>query len=74
MYVLLYLGDENTGIITLKNNPYVSSHVLNMLISEQFEQEWTFGCGNITEYAEIELLIYICVQKHFNSVMERPKP
>jgi len=37
MYVLLYLGDDNTGIITGKNNTYVSSHVLNMLMSDQFE-------------------------------------
>jgi hypothetical protein len=63
MYVLLYLGDENTGIITGKNNLYVSSHVLNMLISDQFEQVWTFGCGNITEHTEIDFLIHTCVQK-----------
>jgi len=75
MYVLLHLGEENTGIITGKNNPYVSSHVLNMLISDQFEQEWTFGCGNITEYTEIDLLIHTCVHKqHFNLAMGRPKP
>ena len=74
-YVLLYIGDENTGIITVKNNPYVSSHVLSMLISDQFEQVWTFGCGNITEYTEIDLLIHTCVHKqHFNSVMGRTKP
>jgi hypothetical protein len=58
-----------------KNNPYVSSHVLNMLISYQFEQVWAFGCGNITEYTHIDLLIHTCVHKqHFNSVMGRPKP
>jgi hypothetical protein len=38
-----------------------------MLISDQFEQVWTFGCGNITEYTEIDLLIHTCVHKqHFN--------
>jgi hypothetical protein len=62
MYVLpLYLGDVNTGIITGKNNLYVSSHVLNILISDQFEQLWAFGCGNITEYTVIDLLIHACV-------------
>jgi hypothetical protein len=58
-----------------KNNPYVSSHVLNMLISDQFEQEWTFGCCNITEYTEIDLLSLTCVHKqHSNLAMGRPKP
>ena len=42
-YELFFLGDEYRWTITGKDNSYVSSHLLNVTTSQQFNLESTFG-------------------------------
>jgi len=75
MYVLLLYLVLRILELSLGKIIHMFQVILNMVISDQFEQVWAFGCGNITEYTVIDLLIHTCVHKqHFNSAMGRPKP